>query len=68
MEIIVSGKRKEVTDGMTVAELLNSEEAGRPRYASVVTRKEILLDGGFEDTVLQDGDTVEFIYSGEEEC
>ena len=68
MEIIVSGKRKEVTDGMTVAELLNSEEAGRPRYASVVTRKEILLDGGFEDMVLQDGDTVEFIYSGEEEC
>ena len=68
MEIIVSGKRKEVTDGLTVAELLNSEKAGRPRYASVVTRKEILLDGGFEDVVLQDGDTVEFIYSGEEEC
>ena len=68
MEIIVSGKRKEVTDGLTVAELLNSEKAGRPRYASVVTRKEILLDGGFEDAVLQDGDTVEFIYSGEEEC
>ena len=68
MEIIVSGKRKEVTDGLTVAELLNSEKAGRPRYASVVTRKEILLDGGFEDAVLQDGDIVEFIYSGEEEC
>ena len=30
MEIIVSGKRKEVTDGLTVAELLNSEKAGRP--------------------------------------
>ena len=68
MEIIVSGKRKEVTDGLTVAQLINSEKAGRPRYASVVTRKEILLDGGFNDVVLQDGDTVEFIYSGEEEC
>ena len=68
MKIIISGKRKEVTDGLTVAQLINSEKAGRPRYASVVTRKEILLDGGFEDAVLQDGDTVEFIYSGEEEC
>ena len=68
MEIIFSGKRKEVTDGLTVAELLNSEKAGRPRYASVVTRKEILLDGGFEDAVLQNGDIVEFIYTGEEEC
>ena len=68
MKIIVSGKRKEVTDGLTVAELLNSEEAGRPRYASVVTRKEILLDGGFEDAVLQNGDTVEFIYTGDEKC
>ena len=68
MEIIVSGKRKEVTDGLTVAELLNSEKAGRPRYASVVTRKELLLDGGFEDAVLQNGDTVEFIYTGDEKC
>ena len=68
MKIIISGKRKEVTDGLTVAELLNSEEAGRPRYASVVTRKEILLDGGFEDAVLQNGDTVEFIYTGDEKC
>lgn len=68
MEIIVSGQRKKVTDGLTVAKLLDSEKAGRPRYASVVTRKEILLDGGFEDAVLQDGDTVEFIYTGEEKC
>lgn len=68
MEIIVSGKRKEVTDGLTVAELLNSEKAGRPRYASVVTRKEILIDGVFENAVLQNGDTVEFIYTGDEKC
>ena len=70
MKIIISGKRKEVTDGLTVAQLINSETNGRPRYVSVVTRtrKELLLEGGFNDVVLQDGDTVEFIYSGEEEC
>ena len=68
MKIIVSGKRKEATDGLTVAQLIDSETIVRPRYVSVVTRKEILLDGGFEDAVLQDGDSVEFIYSGDKEC
>lgn len=68
MKIIVSGKRKEVTDGLTVAQLINSEMNGRPRYVSVVTRKEMLLDDEFNDAVLQDGDTVEFIYSGDEKC
>ena len=68
MKIIVSGKRKELTDGLTAAQLIGSETTVRPRYVSIVKRKEILLDGGFEDMVLQDGDTVEFIYSGEEEC
>ena len=68
MKIIISGKRKEVTDGLTVAQLINSETNGRPRYVSVVTRKEILIDGGFEDAVLQNGDTVEFIYTGDEKC
>ena len=68
MKIIVSGKRKEVTDGLTVAQLVNSETTCRPRYVSVVTRKELLLDDGFNDAVLQDGDTVEFIYSGDEKC
>ena len=68
MQIIVSGKRKEVAAGLTVEQLINSEKTDRPRYVSVVTRKEVLLDGGFDAMVLQDGDTVEFIYSGEEEC
>lgn len=67
MKIIVSGKREEATDGLTVAQLIGSEATVRPRYVSVVTRKEILLDGGFEDAVLQDGDSVEFIYSGDKE-
>lgn len=49
MKIIVSGKRKELTDGLTVAQLIGSETSVRPRYVSIVTRKEILLDGGRTD-------------------
>lgn len=68
MKIIISGKRKEVTDGLTVAQLINSETNGRPRYVSVVTRKELLFEGGFNDVALQDGDIVEFIFTGDEKC
>ena len=40
MHIIVSGKKREVADGLTVAQLLNSEKNDLPRYVSVVTKRE----------------------------
>ena len=65
MHIIVSGKNREVADGLTVAQLLNSEKNDLPRYVSVVTKREVLIDPNNQDQALQDGDTVEFIYRGE---
>ena len=65
MHIIVSGKKQEVADGLTVAQLLNSKKNDLPRYVSVVTKREVLIDPNNQDQALQDGDTVEFIYRGE---
>ena len=65
MHIIVSGKNREVADGLTVAQLLNSEKIDLPRYVSVGTKREVLIDPNDQDQALQDGDTVEFIYGGE---
>ena len=65
MHIIVSGKKREVADGLTVAQILNSEKNDLPRYVSVVTKKEVLIDPNNQDQVLKDGDTIEFIYRGE---
>ena len=65
MHIIVSGKKREVADGLTVAQLLNGEKNDLSRYVSVVTKKEVLIDPNNQDQALQDGDTVEFIYRGE---
>ena len=65
MHIIVSGKKREVADGLTVAQLLNSEKNDLPRYVSVVTKREVLIDPNNQDQVLKDGDTIEFIYRGE---
>ena len=44
MHIIVSGKNREVADGLTVAQLLNSEKIDLPRYVSVGTKREVLID------------------------
>ena len=65
MHIIVSGKKREVADGLTVAQILNSEKNDLPRYVSVVTKREVLIDPNNQDQVLKDGDTIEFIYRGE---
>ena len=65
MHIIVSGKKQEVDDRLTVAQLLNSKKNDLPRYVSVVTKREVLIDPNNQDQVLKDGDTIEFIYRGE---
>ena len=65
MHIIVSGKKREVADRLTVAQLLNGEKNDLPRYVSVVTKREVLIDPNNQDQVLKDGDTIEFIYRGE---
>ena len=65
MHIIVSGKKREVADGLTVAQLLNSEKIDLPRYVSVATKREVLIGPNNQNKTLHDGDTVEFIYRGE---
>ena len=65
MHIIVSGKKREVADGLTVAQLLNGEKNDLPRYVSVVTKREVLIDPNNQNKTLHDGDTIEFIYRGE---
>ena len=65
MHLIVSGKKREVADGLTVAQILNSEKNDLPRYVSVVTKREVLIDPNNQNKTLHDGDTVEFIYRGE---
>ncbi len=62
MQITVSGHKKEVKDGLTVKELMESEKVETPEYVSVSINDEF-LDGEAKFThVLQDGDVVEFVY------
>lgn len=62
MKITVAGIKKEVKDGLTVAELIVDEKVETPQYVTVTINDEFVESGAFEKTVLSDGDSVEFLY------
>ena len=62
MFIIVAGTKKEVKDGLTVAQLIVDENVETPQYVTVSINDEFVESGTFEQTTLKDGDNVEFLY------
>ena len=62
MTITVAGVKKEVTDGLTVAQLVIDEKVETPEYVTVTINDDFVDHGQFEETVLKDGDNVEFLY------
>ncbi|MGN0377870.1 MAG: sulfur carrier protein ThiS [Suilimivivens sp.] len=62
MFITVSGERKEVKDGITLPELIELEKVETPEYVTVSINEEFVESGKVAETVLKEGDTVEFLY------
>ena len=62
MIITVAGVKKEVADGLTVAQLVIDENVEMPLYVTVTVNDDFVEHGQFEETVLKDGDNVEFLY------
>lgn len=62
MKITVAGVKKEVADGLTVAQLVIDENVETPQYVTVTINDDFVDHGQFEETVLKDGDNVEFLY------
>ncbi|MCD8096281.1 MAG: sulfur carrier protein ThiS [Ruminococcus sp.] len=62
MKIKVAGVKKEKEEGITVAKLIEEEKVETPEYVTVTVNDEFLKSGTFEQTVLKDGDEVEFLY------
>ena len=62
MKITVAGVKKEVTDGLSVAALIEQENVETPQYVTVSINEEFVESGAFDSTVLKDGDEVEFLY------
>lgn len=62
MIITVAGNKKEYQDGLTVAQLIEAEKVDNPLYVTVSLNDEFVKSGTFEETVLKDGDNIEFLY------
>ena len=62
MTINVAGVKKEYADGLTVAQLVEAENVETPQYVTVSINDEFVKSGTFEETVLKDGDEVEYLY------
>ena len=62
MFITVAGNKKEVNDGVTVAELIVSENVENPEYVSVSLNDDFVKSGDFTSTILNENDIVEFLY------
>lgn len=62
MTITVAGNKKDVAEGLTVAQLVIDENVETPQYVTVTINDEFVESGAFESTVLKDVDVVEFLY------
>ena len=62
MNITVAGVKKEVADGLTVAQLVTDEKVETPEYVTVTVNDDFVNHNQFEGTVLKDGDNIEFLY------
>lgn len=62
MTITVAGKKKEYSEGLTLAQLIEAEKVETPQYVTATINDEFVESGAFESTVIKDGDTIEFLY------
>ncbi|MCI7180323.1 MAG: sulfur carrier protein ThiS [Schaedlerella sp.] len=62
MYITVVGNRKEVKEGLTLLELMELENVEMPDYVTVSVNDEFIDADKKADTVLKEGDNVEFLY------
>ena len=61
MKLTLNGKESDFTDSLTVSELLVEQQVKTPEMVSIELNGQILKRSKF-DTVLKDGDKVEFLF------
>ncbi len=62
MNLVINGKETNITDGLTVNQLLAQENVQMPDMVSVELNGQILKRTKFEEAILKDNDKVEFLY------
>jgi sulfur carrier protein len=62
MKIIVAGKFKDYPEGLRLSALIERENIETPEYVTVALNDDFAESGMFDDIVLKEGDSVEFLY------
>ena len=62
MFITVAGNKKEVSDKITVTQLIISEKVENPEYVSVSLNDDFVKSGDFNSTIINENDIIEFLY------
>ena len=62
MKLIINGKEGDLAEGLTISQLLIAQEVKMPEMVSVELNGQILKRSQFENTALDEGDKVEFLY------
>ncbi len=62
MKIMINGEMMQMCKPLTVTELLQEKKVVSPDMVSVEVNEQILAKDDFATTLLQENDTVEFLY------
>lgn len=62
MTITIAGVKKEYEDGLSVSKLIEIENVETPEYVTVTINDDFVESSAFDSTVIEDGDSVEFLY------
>ncbi|MBO5470481.1 MAG: sulfur carrier protein ThiS [Lachnospiraceae bacterium] len=62
MTITVAGNRKEYEDGINLPILIEKEQIDNAEYVTVTINDEFVEREKFPETIIKDGDVVEFLY------
>ena len=62
MKLVVAGTEKEFEEGISVEELLSLEKVETPQYVTVTINNVFVQNRDRAETILHEGDKVEFLY------
>lgn len=62
MTVTIAGKKKEIAEGTTIAQIIVDEKVENPDYVTVTVNDDFVDSDDFGTTVIKENDSIEFLY------
>lgn len=62
MKVTIAGNTKDITEGITLAQLVIDEKVENPEYVTVTVNDEFVENHDLENVVVKANDNIEFLY------